>query len=259
MNRSKRGTVLLLSALVMATLAATASLSSSHGRTPTTHVIQEKAVQEKKAGRESSEGAVPDIFNEEAEPADPQQRAERQAKNKRYERFGAETRPLTDPEVSGRGTTIDSQTPAALPVAESSDIFIGQVVQARSYFSEYKTSIYTEFTVQVQQVFQSNSQARIEAGSKIIVTREGGGLRLRDGRVVVYEVGGLGRMPRPGRQYLFFLKPVHENQDLSIVESYEIRDGRIFPSRRRPNYEGLGVDTLISELRAELQRKGGRR
>lgn len=221
-----------------------------------TSSAQERApiTQEEKSKKDNDmrEPAGGDVFELAVEPADTAKRAWRENKSQRYNRQDNAT-PLIElpPDVGGVGVH-GPPAPRPIPVAESDAVIIGMVVKAQPYFSESQTSIYSEFTIYIQEVLQNDKSALFAVGDSVIADREGGALRLPNGRVVAFQVDSLGRLPHVGKRYLLFLKRVHDNQDISLVNAYELHRGRVFPLIIAGPYEGTDEYTFLNEVRATI-------
>lgn len=165
-------------------------------------------------------------------------------------------RPLPELPPSRGGVSIQGEALAqsALPVAQSDLVVLGTIVGAQSYLTENRASIYSEFTVRVDEAFKTDSSTPLTPNALLTVDREGGALRMEDGRILRFQVNALGQLPRMGRQYVLFLKRVHENQDLTILTGYEVSNGRVFPLLLGGQYENTDLLQFLNDLRAEIAR-----
>lgn len=111
----------------------------------------------------------------------------------------------------------------ALPVAQSSTIVIGRVLQANAHISDDKSAVYSEVVIKVDQVLKDNAGI----SSTLVAEREGGRVRLPSGSTYRYFVAGMG-IPEVGHCYLLFLSQL-EDGDFSILTGYEIRNGHVVP------------------------------
>lgn len=170
------------------------------------------------------------------EPTDPVERAWRQARNSRYD--GRGTQPLTalPPGIEPLPVIVHAPPLAPLPVAESEAVALGEVVNAQPYLSNDQTSIYTEFSIRVEEVLKNDSQAIINPGTTISAEHEGGALRLPSGRVLRFSLEGYG-LPRAGGRYLFFLRHLDQGVGFSMLKLYELHEGSVYPLDQadRPN------------------------
>lgn len=151
----------------------------------------------------------------------------------------------------------------ALPVYASDLIVIGNVTDRKAHLSNDRTSVYSEFTIEIEQIIKGTVSQRT-----IAAQRFGGAVRLPSGKIL--RRGNMDeRMPLNNRKYLFFLKSHTESESFSIFTAYELRDGRAFPldgvnppvdGRKNPEfakYEGIEQEKLLN-LVAEAMGEGGR-
>ncbi len=162
-----------------------------------------------------------------------------------------------------------SHAPAepAFPIAQSDTIVIGEITDARAYLSNDRTSVYSEFTLRLNEVLRNGSTAALNPGMLVTTERPGGRVRFPSGKVLLR--GGLyGRkMPRTDRQYVLFLKHNVEADDFSIVTGYELRAGCVFPLDGTPagenqspqfanygRYKAADESAFLAELRQFIGR-----
>jgi hypothetical protein len=198
----------------------------------TSAAANSRAMTQKQDGRKmlNVAPAATDVIDQADEPTNSRDRIKRKAKNRRYDKKTKISRRLTDL-PSGGGAVRGGEAPALkpLPVTQSDVVIIGTVAKAQPYLSESESGMYTEFSVNVEQVLKKDGLPTLSPGNVIDVDREAGAMRLRDGRVVRYETAGIGRLPRVGHRYVLFLKRVNDGQDISILRGYELKEGRVFP------------------------------
>ncbi len=115
----------------------------------------------------------------------------------------------------------------AIPARRSDAIIIGEVINGEAHLSEDKVSIYSEFAVKNLETLKNITPEPFNTGKPIIISRDGGGVRLPSGKVIF--VLSLDKpMPKVGRIYLFFLKYSNETE-FSIITAYELTQGQVFP------------------------------
>ena len=155
----------------------------------------------------------------------------RRAKSKKYGRV-----PMIDPNIgeNSREVSITNWEVglSALPIDKSQLIAVGKVVDAKSYLSDNKASVYSEFSIELERVFK-NETSNNKKATRVLAERQGGVVRFASGFEKWIFVEGQG-MPLIGEKYLFFLTndfPGNLNQkdDLHILTAYKLKDGRIFP------------------------------
>jgi hypothetical protein len=116
--------------------------------------------------------------------------------------------------------------PPAFPIA-SDLIVVGNIQSRQPYLSDNITSIYTELTVQVEQILKNNPSSPIFTHNLLTMNREGGAIRMPSGRVFRYMVAHLG-IPEIGKRYVLFLKSEAAG-DHKIISGYELTDKTIVP------------------------------
>jgi len=164
--------------------------------------------------------------DEAEEPVDTHKRNLRQSKNRRYNSTRSDEILTEQPLGVVSGRIDESRRPSALPVAQSDAVILGTVLSAQPYLADDKKSIYTEFTVRVDEAFKKEIPAYM-LNENLVVDQEGGALRLRSGRILRYFVAGVNSLPSPNGRYVLFLSLIHSGQDLSILSAYELRSGRV--------------------------------
>ncbi len=199
----------------------------------------------------SGQGAKPAL----PEPRNPKERELRRLRGKRFDRGGG---PLASyPE----GVNPDDEdlywfieeAPPALPVHDSDLVIIGRVIEQQPYLSANQAGIYTEFNIATERVFKDASTTS-PAANEIVAVRDGGFIRLPNGREFKFKVT---QMPpaEEGKRYVFFLKHNIPEQDFSILTQYELKDGKVSPTdsyRRELNgklpFEGWDETSFLAEV-----------
>lgn len=157
------------------------------------------------------------------DPTDAKKILKRKAKNKKYREYHKHV-------GSGvvRAVEIYHWPPGfpTLPVAQSDAVIIGEVTDASAYLTEDKSSVYSEFTVCVEEILK-NDQPPLAVGESVTLDRPGGRVRYSNGRISQFSLAGFG-MPLVGGRYVFFIKGDTE-EDYQMITAYEIRNGRIYP------------------------------
>lgn len=202
------------------------------------------------------------------EPSDPEKRAKRRAKSQRYNDPNARKIDPSDAPVIGAAKyDWEWGLASTLPAAQSSTVIIGTVLDAQAYLSEDKNSVYSEFTVRVEEVLKNDPDEPISVGDSIVAERSGGRVRLRSGRISSFYVTGQ-NPPRGGRRYVFFLgfnrydadnRSLASPRDLSrhILTGYELRGGRVFAldgagGKNFQKHEGKDETTFLNETRYSI-------
>lgn len=162
------------------------------------------------------------------EPADPQERARRKAKDRRYNNLKIVGKPTPNTESGEANLIIDWEVGfPALPVERSAVILIAKVVSAEAHLSEDKSGIYSEFGLTAEKVLKGESSTQISPGNSLTVERIGGRVLTPTGHIHQYGIDKQG-MPKVGSRYVLFLERKDE-QSLYILTGYELREGHVFP------------------------------
>jgi hypothetical protein len=173
-----------------------------------------------------------DIIQEEPESSDPKERKARRAKNVRYN-IGGRNLTTLNPDVE---SLIEQVWPRGelVPASESAVVVTGTVVRVQPYLSGDHSRIYTEITVQVEEVLKRDRNGLPSAAKIVVIDRLGGALRLGSGRVVRddIQIDNLGKTLR-GKRYMFFADRLNKGSDISLIKSYELRDGKVFTNDSR--------------------------
>lgn len=195
--------------------------------------------------------------------------SQRRARNHRHDLGDRRVDPApfvmkeSEPEELYELTPSHAPVQLALPVFESDAVVIGEVVGAEAYLSNDRTSVYSEFTLQLSDLLKNTSKQDINIGSLLTAERTGGGVRFESGKVLrrgrLHET-----MPLVGRRYLLFLKRHDEAESFSIITGYELRDGRVYPldgvnvpegGSKLPQfaaYDGVQDREFLNEVRVAL-------
>lgn len=190
----------------------------------------------------------------------------RKAKGNRYDRQSSE--PIQEtPSISGRVWSNHwARGLDAFPVDKSDTILIGSITDVQGYLSNDKTAVYSEFSIQVEEVLkQPAPKPPVEVASTISVERFGGAVRFPSGAIQRYETMGQGMPHRDGR-YLLFLKRLDDEPSFSIITGYELGDVNVSPldgaqfgegTERYPfdKYEGYETATFLQAVRTAVAAK----
>ncbi len=153
----------------------------------------------------------------------------------------------------------------ALPIENSDIIVLGKVIDAKARLSYKKKSVYSEFKIEVEDVFKNNSYLEIKDNKYIVFEREGGIVRYPSGYELWHRLAGQ-QMPIINRTYIFFLTndfPVygHYKKDFYLLTAYELTGGQIIPLDNPSNshpitsfYKGKTDSVLLNDLRRVLRK-----
>lgn len=189
-----------------------------------------------------------------SEPADPAKKAKSKARDKRYNK--KEQIPISEYATNIVGFNHCQVGLPALPVAQSRVVLIGRVKDAQAHLSSNKESVYSEFTVQLNEVLKKDSGEVVAPDALVTATRDGGRVRLPSGKIALQHIAAQG-MPRVGQEYVFFLTRDDEEQDFHIVTAYELRGNDVMPvdfPGDHPINQYIGADkaSFLSALRTAV-------
>ncbi|GEM_PF-2679123 len=161
------------------------------------------------------------------ESADSQERVLRQEKSRRYNRPGAQKLTELLPGVEPLPLIGHHRPTEPVPVGDSDMVIVGEVEQLQPYLSSDKSSLYTEFRVRIGEVLKNDLEIPLLAGNVVLLEREGGVLRLPDGRIIVDSVQKRS-LPVQGGRYVFFAKKRGSPGGLYIYFAYEFVGDQVF-------------------------------
>ncbi len=196
------------------------------------------------------------------QPTDAKMLAKRQARANRYDRHSSQ-RIEEAPWISGRiWTTHWYSGLSALPITDSDTVIIGRVTHAEAHLSNDKTSIYSEFNIQLEEVLKDGPNPSISVSGTVSAERLGGAVRFPSGSIQRYETRGQG-MPRVGGRYLLFLKRLDQEPNFSIITGYDLSGPTVSPldgseveegteSYPFDKYRGFDGPTFLELVRAAL-------
>jgi hypothetical protein len=175
-----------------------------------------------------------DIVGEESPSPNPNEREARRAKNTRYNTGGID---LTVERSEDSEVFFEQVWPAVdfIPAAESALVVIGRVTKVQPYLSSDRSRIYTEITIAVDDVLKQDHDKRVTANKTVLIDRLGGALKLKTGRIVRDEIqiDNLGNL-KLSRRYVVFARAINKGNDISLIKSYELVDGKVFTNDSRP-------------------------
>jgi hypothetical protein len=239
--KGKRFVLLLSLVLCVVTASAIAGLNSQS---------QEPAANDKKqlsTEADKEQGPIADYLAQ--EPSDPEQRAKRKARGRKYDKVLVPIDPTAAGLVQTTNSHWDMDMPP-LPAKQSNLIVIGKVTNAQAFLSPSKASVYSEFTISVEKVFKDDGIKPLVPEEEITAERLGGRVRLPGGGMQQYVISRQG-FPRNGGRYLFFLsRNEGEDKYFHILTAYELREGQVFPldnGQRFKIYKGAEEASFLNE------------
>lgn len=214
-----------------------------------------------KPGQESQESIkeklkkqFPIVDSSEPEPPDPKERAKRLKRNKKYNTQQANVGPQLVQSAQGYHWPADFKP---IPISVSDLVIAGTISDARAHLSEDKNSVYSEFTVTINEVLKNNASVSLLPGGSITLERKGGRVRYPSGHISWLFVVGQG-LPQLNGQYVFFLKTTDEDGLFDILTGYEICAGRIEPLDDSPGvvhferYSGSDATAFVNDVRNSI-------
>lgn len=179
------------------------------------------------------------------EPVDPQEKAKRRKKGKKYDNA---TMPINPSAERVLQTSVDHFLPGtpALPVAQSAVVILGKVTKTQAHLSADKGYVYSEFDVLVDEVIKNDEQSPIATGQTIPVERPGGRVRVPSGHIHEYRTT-LDPLEAESRYALFLTR---RGDDYHVFTAYKLEAGKVFPvdDYFKP-YEGASEEDFMRDLR----------
>lgn len=101
------------------------------------------------------------------------------------------------------------------------------VTDGRSYLSNDKRAIYSEFSLQIKTVLADKSGAALKPGLRIAAIRQGGAIKLPGGGLLAR---GCQEKSLPGvnREYLVFLQYLKPQDVFPILNAFELVPGHVY-------------------------------
>lgn len=156
------------------------------------------------------------------EPQDPDEQAARAARNKAYNQS-----PESKSSVVGSNSTVDRSAPVPDLPENSDTVIVGSVVKEQPYQAG-ENSLYTEFTVSVENLLRNTLKKKLPPTGHITVVRPGGAIQLPNGKLLQAN----SNLPGPltvGRRYVLFLRYDTSADWYALEKPWELRDGVVVP------------------------------
>jgi hypothetical protein len=238
--------------IAMAVLVATsAALLVSFRTGGQTSKIQPDIEQKRKEFKKQ----FPTARYDEPEEQDIARRARRQLAGKRYENAGGlveSTLPIAEDEERVLQTDEYLSVPA-IPVKESELIVIGTVLEAAAHLSNNKKTVYSEFTVQIEEILRDTT-GNIKKEGSVTVDREGGYVEYINGLRRLHRIAALS-MPQVGGKHILFLRNRDKSPHYEIINGYELKEDGVRVLTHSPEtipYFGMDQTVLLSKVRKAL-------
>jgi hypothetical protein len=216
MQSYKKAAPRLVLLIILAVVTAAVTLRGQEQKTSTTNQQNGRARRE-----------LPTVDYGVPESSSETEQTKRKAKSKRYDNQGSQ--PIQDsPQASGRiWSSHWARGLPAVPTEQSDTILIGRILDAQAYLSNDKTSVYSEYTVLIEEMLKGDPRPPVSE-NKITIQRAGGAVRFPSGRIQRDETSGQG-IPTIGSRYVLFLKRLDLEEDFSLITGYELRAAQVFP------------------------------
>jgi hypothetical protein len=151
----------------------------------------------------------------------------------------------------------------ALPVNQSEIILLGNIKDARAFLSANKGSVFSEFQIDVTEVFKNSTSRKLSRGDALFVEREGGIVTFANGSETWFRLSGQ-KMPQVGKKYLLFISHefpwIGNKNELYLITAYEIDNDNVipldFPGGGHPiaeTYKGRTPSVLMRDLLKALR------
>lgn len=195
---------------------------------------------------------TPIVDFQETPSADPVERAKRHLRAAKHDKSPLNVDPADTSDTTVLVDYVDPNLPA-LPLSKSSNVLVGSITAAKSYLSNDRSGVYTEFSLRVEDVIKSDMQSKLVAGCIIDIIRIGGRVKFPNGHIHLYKISEL-EMPRVGGRYVLFLTDGDTEQGFEILTAYELRAGKVIPldKLRQPQiYQNVDQAVFLNELRTK--------
>jgi len=192
----------------------------------------------------------PKVDYDAPEPSDPTERTRRHNKSKHYDNGRISKTPTHY--SFGFNNHWDIGLPA-LPITQDSVIVVASTLSRGAFLSNDKTGVYTELSAKIEQVLKGTSSA-VNEGAVIDISRIGGVVGYSTGEESLFSIDGQ-NMPTAGKRYLFFLKPITDSQDFTIVTGYELSPSGVTaldsPDQFK-EFNGMDEATFLLKVRSAI-------
>jgi hypothetical protein len=164
------------------------------------------------------------------DPVDPAQAAIRVARGKLFNHGVPGGIPLDQQPVAAPPpvTTVEIGARPEFPTDFTDTIILGTIQSAQPYLSNDRRSVYTEYTVRVDEKIAE--VIPLIRGDTLFMGEMGGIGRLPDGRVLEEDVRGLGTPLQVKAQYVLFLNYRDKAQYYRITKAWQLKNDRVIPT-----------------------------
>jgi len=173
--------------------------------------------------------------------------------SKRYDKEGWVTKyPHHDTVKIGR--VKENVPPPTVPTEESDLIISGKVIGVKAFMSSDKSSVYSEFTIKINEILKNSGVAGLKAGDSITIDRAGGVVRYLNGQEVLYLDSDDG-LPEAGREYALFLEADKKSGNYKVVTLYELQQNQTIPldsGRNVDDIKRMGKHEFLRTIRQRM-------
>jgi hypothetical protein len=149
--------------------------------------------------------------------------ADRLLKNSRYDNEGI-IKSEVDPSIANI-VREPLEGISDLPADKSDLVVEGTVIDSAAFLSNDKGAVYSEITVQVNDVLKDFSNLNAKKGDSIVTERFGGRVKYPNGQIVRYGIVGQG-FPAKGRKYLLFVSRAGQGNYI-LLTAYELQGNKV--------------------------------
>ncbi len=172
--------------------------------------------------------------------------------NKRYDKQDWVYKVINNPNTGGVGRVTDDPAQPLFPIEDSRLILVGEVTAVKAFLSNDRGSVYSEFTIQVNEVLKNADGKPLP--KSLTADRAGGVVVYPTGQRVLYSDSDK-ELPTPGTQYLLFLAKPDESPNFAILTSYELRGNRIRQmeiGQSFDEFKGMDRASFLAGIRAKI-------
>lgn len=216
----------LVSLVVLVTIAVSLGTVSSYSQKDTTKE------QDKSPFGDLSKYSIADY--DAVEPKNASEREERTLKSKRYDKYLLVLKNPAPGDIASFAYDAEP-LPSAIPSAESSLIIIGEVINSKASLSNDKSGVYSEYSVQVENVLKEDKQKKLRVGEIITADRAGGLVRYSSGQTMLY-LNSWQDLPEIKGRYVFFLSNDAQNPNYKIQTGYRLKNNKVTALDRHPRF-----------------------
>lgn len=249
MRVKKTAWIAITASIALSSITLTAFYAQTNSRSkPATLSIQD---------HDSLKKAIRNTFPKVAYDQDNASEEPTREKRSKYDRISVLDRKSTANAEAISSIDWESGLPA-LPVKQSEMVLLGNIKDARAYLSANRGSVFSEFQIDVAEVFKNSTTRKLSRGDSLFVEREGGIVTFANGSETWFRLSGQ-KMPEVGKKYLLFISHefpwIGNENELYLITAYEIENDNVipldFPGGGHPiteTYKGRTRSVLMRDL-----------